>query len=311
MKLKLLVVVDNHEWAMSKRAKAVLEQMPGVDATVVPARSMEGKKRPDTKNFDALWCAGYASFVREPPSIPWIWTVAGEGERLANILDRCPPWGWRASAIFVQTFKGLTETAKYTRGDIPLLLTPHGVDSAFFTPAKVRNSVRMVGMAANVSDAEKAEHKGLMYAKEGSAAARVEFKLAPCFPIEERLTLKQMPGFYQALWAYCQPSISEGGSNTLMEAMSCGLPCLICKGVGYHGEVCRDAREHEDGEVLFVERSIRSVKETLIRLRRDGDLYRRMRLNARTFAKQHPWAGVASRMEDVFRYITMGAEKPE
>jgi len=96
-----------------------------------------------------------------------------------------------------------------------------------------------------------------------------------------------------------------------MEAMSCGLPCLICKGVGYHGEVCRDAREHEDGEVLFVERSIQSVKETLIRLRRDGDLYRRMRLNARTFAKQHPWAGVASRMEDVFRYITMGAEKPE
>ena len=303
--MKLLVVVDNHEWAMTKRAAAVLACMPGVEATTVPASEMKDKTPEEMRKYDLLWCTGHASFVKEPPGIPWVWTISCEGARLEPLLDKVPAWGWSASAILTQTFKSRLQVGQRTRGALPLLLVPHGVDTDRYSPHKVKPPTRLVGMAANVVDGEKAVHKGLPFAEGGCAAAKMDFALASCFPEDKRLTLKQMPDWYRTLWAYCQPSISEGGSNTLMEAMATGVPCLLCRNVGYHGEVCRDAREYPDGEVLFVERSVTSIKDTLIALKRDGDLYRRLRRNSRDFVKRHSWEDAATRLYDLFRYLTV------
>jgi len=100
-----------------------------------------------------------------------------------------------------------------------------------------------------------------------------------------------MPAFYHSLGAYAQPSAAEGCSNSVMEAMACGLPCLIVKGVGYHGETCNDS------QVIFVERTVESVVAGLVRAMNFNTTF------ARHFAQCHDWSQVAGMHADIIESV--------
>jgi hypothetical protein len=111
-----------------------------------------------------------------------------------------------------------------------------------------------------------------------------------------------MPAFLQGLSVFCQPSVAEGCSNSIQEAMACGLPCIVCRESGYHGEACMDGRQFIGGEVLFVPPySPEAVLEALLYLAENPGHAARIGTNARRFALAHSWGSVAAKFNHAFQ----------
>lgn len=173
------------------------------------------------------------------------------------------------------------------------ILIPNGVDTERFKPIdRNPNKKFIIGFAARHSSSATDAQKG--YTK--------LFK-EPC----KELGLKILEGnsgvgfiphneihkFYDKIDVLVQVSDSEGCSNTINEAMSAGIPCVISR-VGYHGEVC----EH-DKEVLFVDRDKEQVKEALLRLQNPIH-YNRISKGAREFALRHTWNNISKKFKETF-----------
>jgi len=76
-----------------------------------------------------------------------------------------------------------------------------------------------------------------------------------------------------AVDAFVLPSEGEGFPLALQEALVAGLPCVIAPAPGYD-------RYLEDGDVLFVERDPRAIKDALSRLTADEQLRRTLATRA-------------------------------
>lgn len=63
-----------------------------------------------------------------------------------------------------------------------------------------------------------------------------------CVIVRKGLTAGALTGFYGAADVFCLPSHGEGMSNSLLEAMACGLP-VVTTPVGGHPEVVADGIE--------------------------------------------------------------------
>lgn len=74
-----------------------------------------------------------------------------------------------------------------------------------------------------------------------------------------------------ALDAFVLPSISEGMSNTLLEAMACGVPPVV-SGVGGNTEIVRDGR---DG-LVFASEDLAGLRAHLVSLSQDDALRRQL-----------------------------------
>jgi hypothetical protein len=241
-------------------------------------------KSPDLLYFRSWWPK-----LQPDDDTPWIVTVSTGGdvarERLEHILDNAHP---PPTAVITQN--DAAHRAALSLGLVSAML-PSGVDTYRYQPGWTIGLA--VGIAASASNERE---KGVTVSSAAAYSLGLDFRRAGNVPYAD------MPGWYQALWAYCHPSTREGASNSVFEAMATGLPVLICEGVGYHGEVCRDARTNPDGEVLFVEQDADSIVRALTALREDPQLYRRMSTNARRFALAHAWPVVAKRFDELFAW---------
>lgn len=296
MKPKIFVITDNHNWCWTTTAEEIAYHLPEFNFKLIPADQL----RSTPMDCDLVYSRGYsASFAKHVPKhIPFIWTMATGGKRLAQRFDECEATGKRGAALVVQN-KAAYDEAK-SRGYSNVCIIPNGVNTSLFKPIVKQPKEFIVGFAGN-NAGERNALKGLPYVNRACRELRLKVKHVTA---DKPVPHSDMPKFYQSISAYAQPSESEGCSNSVMEAMSCGLPCLICKDVGYHGEICRDARKHDFGEVLFVERNQASVEAALKSLTNPESLLRiRIELNARRFAMDHDWRFICDKFRDLFKDI--------
>jgi sugar transferase (PEP-CTERM/EpsH1 system associated) len=113
----------------------------------------------------------------------------------------------------------------------------------------------------------------LMIVGEGSERPLLERFIAEHPGWKARISLPgtstRIAEFLNGLDAYILPSIAEGISNSLLEAMSCGLP-VIASAAGGNPEVV----VHGKSGLLFPARDVGSLRELLLLLGRNEDLRR-------------------------------------
>jgi UDP-glucose:(heptosyl)LPS alpha-1,3-glucosyltransferase len=206
--------------------------------------------------------------------------------------------------------------------DLPVVLTPHGVDVERFHPsAEARRAVReeegiAEDMVVALFVANAWRQKGLIETVEGFARARASGSgpdllwvagygstehyaaVAHELGVEAHvrfLGLRAEPErLYQAADIFVSPSAHETFSLAAFEAAACGLPVVSTR-VGAVGELIRDG---ESG--FLVERTSDDVARTLAALSKDAELRAQMGEAALRQALSFTWERSIERIFDLY-----------
>ena len=171
-----------------------------------------------------------------------------------------------------------------TTANLNTHLILNGLDLNIWKPKKGRKwriKKPRIGFIDNITDANKRYYKGYDYVIEACDSTNLALK-------EALFRDKQIPHdqmkelFWDQIDILIHPTMGEGCSNTLMEATACGIPIITTRDAGIHGELM----EHEVN-VLFCERSTKSIIEQLNKLISNKELFKRLHLGSRAFAEKH------------------------
>lgn len=305
---RVAAIVDNIGWCWHNTTAEIIPCLPEYHIEMI--RAIDFRNRVRDPRVDLVYARGYSTILGDVPrDVPVIWTFTTGGRQMKEKLDEM-----RASktdktpncfAVIVQC--RAAQIALEYAGYKNIVIIPNPVNTQHFgaRPGSLKNN-RLIGLAGNTKEIRRAILKGAQFIERAVAIRNAEYPRGPnylTYVHAGELKYPQMPAFYRQLWAYVQPSSSEGCSNSVMEAMATGLPALICQGVGYHGETCRDAREYDNGQVLFVKRDAESIAQALRDLENDA-LYDRVSANARRFAEMHSAPNIAERFRRLFDAAT-------
>ena len=107
------------------------------------------------------------------------------------------------------------------------------------------------------------------------------------------------PGVYAAADIFSSPTYSEGFSNTILEAMACGLPVASCKVVGV-----TDCLRHDENGLLTEAGDVGAHAEVLRRLIEDEALRRRIAQRGLEDCRaNYSWSVVGRRVVEVYEEL--------
>ena len=180
-------------------------------------------------------------------------------------------------------------------------LIPNGLDLRKWSLIRNGNMSRSrlsVGFAANISTPDKRAHKGFDYVLE--ACRLLNCDLVTALYLENQIDNdRMMDCFYHKIDVFVLPTLSEGCSNAIMEALACGVPVITTKCVGYHGERLKDY-----DNVLFCERSADSVATCIDALIKKPNMRKDIGIRGRIFAESnHDIRIIAAEYADMFSEI--------
>lgn len=178
-------------------------------------------------------------------------------------------------------------------------IIPNGVDLELFRPCPKNNERFTAGFAGNINSAIHMEYKGYIHIVTAVQALMPGVDFITALYNYNQLPHESMPrDFFGRIDCLINASYNEGCSNTIMEALACGVP-VICTKVGYHGE----RLTHEEN-CLFVERNSESIQAAVVRLRDDKELRDKLSLRGRRFALvNHDIETVARAYRRVFEQL--------
>ncbi len=186
-------------------------------------------------------------------------------------------------------------------------IIPNGVDLDRFQPA-TSHAARdfTAGFAGNVWGVGMT-YKGYPYFMQATILLAPEVEIKTNLHAHSQVPHDEMPEkFYHQIDCLVLPSMGEGCSNVVMEALACGVPVLLTK-VGYHGETLTDGED-----CLFIERDVENIKQTILRLKNDPYLQNRLSENGRAFAEQHHDIKViAKQYDEVFQNLIRSNQNGE
>ncbi len=166
------------------------------------------------------------------------------------------------------------------------VLIPNGVDLDLFRPAEVREDREFtVGFAGNIWGLG-AQYKGWAYYVAAVLPlyphVRKRESLFGGPPSQAHIPHDQMKaGFFDKIDCLILPSINEGCSNVIGEALACGVP-VLCTKVGYHGERLTDGEN-----VIFIERDAEDISDKIMMLKGSLGLRYRLSVNGRKFVEEN------------------------
>jgi glycosyltransferase involved in cell wall biosynthesis len=192
-----------------------------------------------------------------------------------------------------------------------LLEIPYGVDiSAFHPNLPARHDRFSVLVVGNLS-IEKGTHH-VVEALEQLSGRRIELICAGAMDpwmhrrlqnsrnviwrFAGRLSPAELAREYRRASVLCLPSLHEGMSLTVLEALASGLPVIISENTGY-STIIKDGRE---GFVVPI-RDPSTIAACIAQLQDDEDLRREMAVHARRLAEGYSWAAYGDRLDRVYR----------
>jgi hypothetical protein len=176
--------------------------------------------------------------------------------------------------------------------------TPHGVDTARFTPKQGPSQPALVfGWAGNPND----KVKGFFELVQPACGEDFVLRAAT-----GNLRHAEMPEFYRTIDVILVSSTHEGDPLTLTEAMACG--CFpVCVDVGIVPELI----EHERNGYIVPERSIPAFRAAMRWCENNRERVRAAgRANAALIARERSWAICAQSFAAAYRDTLAFAEQP-
>jgi glycosyltransferase involved in cell wall biosynthesis len=222
---------------------------------------------------------------------------------------------WNNAAAVVANSDDLLRLARTTSKFLPIGVIPNGVDCQEFRPNVVDDPdvLRLLFVGRFI------ERKGIAHllralpflprckvALIGEGPLEGDLRsLSKSLSIEDRVDFcgyvphSAISEYYQSADVFVSPSLSEGMSNSVLEAMASGLALVVSDTGG-----ASDIVDHA-GFVL-PETSPGTVAEAVSRLVEDRNLLRRMKLASRRRALAYSWESAGVRYLELYRACISG-----
>lgn len=196
----------------------------------------------------------------------------------------------------------LFEKARSFNGKI--FKIPNGLDLNYWKPNYIYPKTFTVGFAGNVLTPEFRLHKGFDLVQ--TACRNLNIPLLTAFYRNKQIKHENMlEDFYNKVSVLVLPTLSEGSSGVIMEAMACGVPVITTKTAGFHGE------QLENGfNVLFVDRQVESIESAIATIRDNPQVFQMLSKSGRIFAEEnHNIDRVAGEYSNIFESVYMNNNK--
>ncbi len=295
------------------------------------SRKLAKKKNYDlTHSFFTVPCGFLSFLLRLEFKIPYIVSlrgsdVPGYNERFNFIYTFIRPLArliWKKAKFSVSNSTDLTDLAQKSSFLQKFLEIPNGVDTSYYTPGKrtaedkqkefiilcAARLTKRKGFNYAISAFSEIEQKypwAKMILAGGEGNAMTELKeQAKELGLEKKIlftgnyTKKEAPGIYHKADVFVMPSLNEGMSNNLLEAMSAGLPVLMTPTGGAEDLV----QEEENGFIIKMQDS-KEIAEKLSFLIENPKACSRLGQNSRKIATTMSWSNVAEKYRNLYKQI--------
>lgn len=282
---------------------------------------LKARKLQKEKDYDVIhaWfgfpCGLMARMLREPYLVALRGSdVPGYNERFSRqyvFLEPLIKHVWKNASAVVPNSKGLEELAKETL-DIEMQVIPNGVDTSEFYPGE-RDSGKLELLCVSrltsrkrigdiIDAVSEIEGVNLTVIGDGPKEKELREKIGE-LGLENRVELKgyvphdELPGYYRDSDVFVMPSLNEGMSNTILEAISSGLPVITTQTGG------TDELVDGNGEIV-PKKNPGALKEKIIEYRDSAGKIEVEGKLSREIAEQMSWERVADQYLNLYREIT-------
>lgn len=291
------------------------------------ARALMQKEQYDAVHaFFGVPCGLMALLLTRKSKVPYIVSlrgsdVPGYSDRFAFLYAFLRPMVrlvWRRAVAVVANSQGLLELAHTTDKEQDIKVIPNGVDVQKFRPDATQrpSDETILTIGATRITARKGIHfllKGVapliaQYPQlrveilgEGSEKEELERQVVALGLTEHVRFLgyvspEETPRYYQRASIFVLPSLNEGMSNALLEALASGLPLLVTDTGGSKELVT----EGENG--LYIQKeSAESIRHALEQLLAERAVRERMGEASRRRAETQSWQSVAEQYVDIYK----------
>ncbi|MDD3086703.1 MAG: glycosyltransferase family 4 protein [Patescibacteria group bacterium] len=214
---------------------------------------------------------------------------------------------WRRARAVIANSEDLKRLAVKTfAGEIDVI--PNGVDTSEFKPAKSKKTTRKIRL---ISTGRLIARKGYQYLIPAIKGLKnVELTLVGGGDLRSELDElarknqakvnfagevkhEEIVKYLQNSDIFVLPSLNEGMSNSILEAMACGLPIITTNTGG--------SKELIDGNGFVIKKkSIASIKKTLERYLKSRDLIRKHGEKSREIALGMSWENVSYKYKKIY-----------
>ena len=221
---------------------------------------------------------------------------------------------WKNAESVVANSKGLKELAKKTL-DPGIEINTNGVNIEKFQPRDIERDdsdgldlicVARLTKRKRVSDILKAiqnlEYVNLTLIGEGKEEQNLK-ELAKDLGIDDQVNFKgyvsheEIADFYSNSDLFVMPSLNEGMSNTILEAMSSGLP-IITTQTGGTAELIKN------NGVVVPKKDPEAIKDAIISYREDSEKIKSHSEKSREIAENFTWKQASLEYYEIFQKLT-------
>jgi glycosyltransferase involved in cell wall biosynthesis len=294
------------------------------------ARKLLKEKKYDVvQAFFTVPCGLVAWKLHREFSVPYVVSlrgsdVPGYSDRFSFLYSFIRPIVraiWRRASAVISNSQGLKDLALRTNSHQAIEIIQNGVDIEHFIPrakefSKNANTIHLTLGASRVTD-----RKGINYLIEaihllkneydfslkvigdGNAKTQLEqmvseYGLKKQITFSGRIPREETLGYYQEADIFVLPSLNEGMSNAMLEALACGLPIITTKTGG-----AEELMQEGVNGLLVKQRDAKDLARALRVLAQDEPLRLRMGSASRALAESMSWQNIAKQYVEMYKKI--------
>lgn len=245
--------------------------------------------------------------------------VPGYSERFTLIYGLLTPLIrliWKKAATVVSNSRGLKELALRTNAQQEIGIIYNGIDTAEFFPGRSENQTPTVLCVSRLTPrkginylisampeiSEKIPKVKLKIAGEGDAKNDLENQARNLelnnIEFVGRVAHNALAKIYREASVFVLPSLNEGMSNTMLEALASGLP-LVATDTGGTRELVEDGK---NGYIVKM-KDASDLAKKIIAILSDSELQKQMAQSSRKKAESLSWQSVAEQYEKLYEKI--------
>lgn len=268
--------------------------------------------------FFGIPCGYIAMKLKNKYNLPYIVSLRGSDVPFYNkrfylldllIFKRLSKKIWKNAKFVTTNSEGLKELALDSSPDQKISIIYNGVDIDEFIPLKNK---QMKNKIILVSTGRLIKRKGYEYLiKSISKLDNIELQLIGDGNLKQELTElskigdsnvkflgkinhKELPKYLQKADIFILPSLNEGMSNSVLEAMACGLP-IITTDTGGSKELIKD------NGFIVNKADINSLKDAIEEYLKNPELIKLHGIKSRQLAEKMNWGNVAKEYEGTYK----------
>jgi len=287
-------------------------------------RLAKEKKYDLSHSFFTVPCGFVSLLLKFEFGIPYVVSlrgsdVPGYSERFGFLYKFITPiikFIWKRACFVIANSDGLRQLALQSSPEKEIGVIYNGIDIEEFFPdhsktdpnhfniicvsrVTPRKGIRFLVQAFKILEA-RYDHIRMIIAGDGNEKKSLE-QLVRGLGLEDKVVFlgvvphEKLIDYYQKANVFVLPSLNEGMSNTMLEALACGLP-MVATDTGGTKELITNRKNGLIVEMQNPDDLAEKIEQIIL----DRELEKQMGIESRILAEQLSWGKVASQYVDIY-----------